>query len=613
MSYKALYRTYRPNSFDTVVGQQHIVKTLQNAIASNRMSHAYLFCGPRGTGKTSVAKLLAKSVNCSHPEKAPCNECDNCISIQAGNHPDVIEIDAASNNGVDEIRDLIEKVKYAPLQAKYKVYIIDEVHMLSQGAFNALLKTLEEPPSHVIFILATTEPHKVIPTIISRCQRYDFVRVNKKEIQQRIEEVLVNENITFEEEATRLISQLADGGVRDALSILEQCIAYAGDHLMAAHVNEIYGIATTQDKLELIKAVFVENVSELMIEIERISQKNIDIRRLTTDLMDILKEAVIYSYTKDETLLSKLSHEEVIDLLQVSPVIMLKMIDDLMDTTEKYRSSSNLLSYFEICLLKLMSHMTESEYSTQIVKEKTIKIPSSVSIVKSKIDEPITPIAKDVVKEIVNEVENESENFTDKSIKKDSVKIIKPAKTTPVESMKEVYSGGNTLEKVTLDTEFLLQLLVAGNKKQKLEQQEYWKTIGDYKRDWEWQKFANLLSQSEIAVSGEGYILIADPEISTVNELNSPDTQEELAKFIEKVVGTEGKIFAITHDEFKKLSGLFVQRREMNSLPEPYVAEFKPVEKEAKVSKNTKKEPLNPNFDLFGSDNVDIITEEITK
>lgn len=613
MSYKALYRTYRPNSFDTVVGQQHIVKTLQNAIASNRMSHAYLFCGPRGTGKTSVAKLLAKSVNCSHPEKAPCNECDNCISIQAGNHPDVIEIDAASNNGVDEIRDLIEKVKYAPLQAKYKVYIIDEVHMLSQGAFNALLKTLEEPPSHVIFILATTEPHKVIPTIISRCQRYDFVRVNKKEIQQRIEEVLVNENITYEEEATRLISQLADGGVRDALSILEQCIAYAGDHLMASHVNEIYGIATTQDKLELIKAVFVENVSELMIEIERISQKNIDIRRLTTDLMEILKEAVIYSYTKDDTLLSKLSREEVIDLLQVSPVIMLKMIDDLMDTTEKYRSSSNLLSYFEICLLKLMSHMTESEYSTQSVKEKTVKTPSSIPVNKANATESITPIAKDVVKEIVREVEKEAEIITEKTSKKNSTKTIKPVKTTPTEATKEVYIGGNVLEKVTLDTEFLLQLLVAGNKKQKLEQQEFWKTIGDYKRDWEWQKFANLLSQSEIAVSGEGYILIADPEISTVNELNSPDMQENLAKFIEKVVGTEGKVFAITLDEFKKLSGIFVQRRELNSLPEPYMAELKPVEKEEKVSKNTMKEPINPNFDLFGSDNVDIITEEITK
>ncbi len=390
MSYKALYRTYRPHSFDTVVGQKHIVQTLQNALTQHKVSHAYLFCGPRGTGKTTVAKLVAKSVNCLNPDEAPCNHCENCIGIQQGNHPDVIEIDAASNNGVDQIRELIEKVKYAPLQAKYKVYIIDEVHMLSQGAFNALLKTLEEPPAHVIFILATTEPHKVLPTIISRCQRYDFTRVSQKDIQGRIEEVLTKENIKFDHEATRLISQLSDGGVRDALSILEQVIAYSEDNLTAQHVNEIYGIATTQDKLQLLKAVQRQDVALLMTEIDEITQKNIDIRRLTNDLMELLKESVIYTYTKDAKLLMKLNVEEAKALGEIPSPIALRMIDDLMDTAEKYRSASDVLSYFEIGLLKLIGHLNAPAASVVPAQAKTEKPTKAVKA------EPVFEVEKPV-------------------------------------------------------------------------------------------------------------------------------------------------------------------------------------------------------------------------
>lgn len=256
MSYKALYRTYRPSSFEEVVGQQHIVTTLKNAVKQNKIAHAYLFCGPRGTGKTTIAKLLAKAVNCEDQQNAPCNQCRSCLAIQQGNHPDIVEIDAASNNGVDEVRELIEKVKYAPLEGRYKVYIIDEVHMMSSGAFNALLKTLEEPPSHVIFILATTEPQKVLPTIISRCQRYDFSKVGQNEIITRVRCVLEQEHIECEDEALRLVAQLADGGMRDALSIMDQCIAYAQNHITAAHVNEIYGITTVSEKIEMLQWIF---------------------------------------------------------------------------------------------------------------------------------------------------------------------------------------------------------------------------------------------------------------------------------------------------------------------------------------------------------------------
>ena len=205
MAYKALYRTYRPQTFEEVAGQQHIVKTLKNALQSGKIAHAYLFAGPRGTGKTSMAKLFAKALNCEHGVGCQCNECKNCKAIIDGSHPDVLELDAASNNGVDEIRDLIDKVKYGTILGRYKVYIIDEVHMLSAGAFNALLKTLEEPPEHVIFILATTEPHKILPTILSRCQRYDFEKVSDKDIKERLHSILDKEGVVFNESAINLI------------------------------------------------------------------------------------------------------------------------------------------------------------------------------------------------------------------------------------------------------------------------------------------------------------------------------------------------------------------------------------------------------------------------
>lgn len=241
--YQALYRKYRPQRFEDVVGQNAIIQTLKNAVVSQRVAHAYLFCGPRGTGKTTVAKIFAKMLNCEDPNLKPCEKCSNCQSFAAGNHPDIIEIDAASNNGVDEVRNLIERVKYAPMLGTHKVYIIDEVHMMSTGAFNASLKTIEEPPAHVVFILATTEPHKVIPTIVSRCQRYDFNKVGLDDITRRLKTVCSQEKIDVEEEALRLIGQLSDGGMRDSLSILDQCVAYCTSRITVNDVRDIYGLS----------------------------------------------------------------------------------------------------------------------------------------------------------------------------------------------------------------------------------------------------------------------------------------------------------------------------------------------------------------------------------
>ena len=247
MSYMALYRKFRPGTFEDVKGQDHISRTLQNQIKANRIGHAYLFCGTRGTGKTSVAKIFAKAVNCEHPvDGSPCGECEMCRAISEGRSMNVIEIDAASNNGVDNIREIREEVAYRPTEGKYKVYIIDEVHMLSIGAFNALLKTLEEPPEYVIFILATTEAHKIPITILSRCQRYDFKRISIDTISERLMDLMEKEQVEVEERAIRYIAKAADGSMRDALSLLDQCIAfYLGQKLTYDHVLEVLGAVDT--------------------------------------------------------------------------------------------------------------------------------------------------------------------------------------------------------------------------------------------------------------------------------------------------------------------------------------------------------------------------------
>ena len=263
MSYTALYRKFRPDNFDDVKGQDHIVTTLRNQITHDRIGHAYLFCGTRGTGKTSVAKVLAKAVNCEHPVNgSPCNECAMCKAIQAGTSMNVIEIDAASNNGVDNIREIREEVSYRPTEGRYKVYIIDEVHMLSTGAFNALLKTLEEPPSYVIFILATTEAHKIPITILSRCQRYDFHRITIDTIAARLQELLDAEGVEAEDKAVRYVAKAGDGSMRDALSLLDQCIAfYLGQKLTYDKVLEVLGAVDTEVFSKLLRQVLAGNVT----------------------------------------------------------------------------------------------------------------------------------------------------------------------------------------------------------------------------------------------------------------------------------------------------------------------------------------------------------------
>lgn len=332
MSYVALYRQWRPQDFHGLVGQEHISQTLQNAINLGRISHAYLFSGPRGTGKTSTAKILAKSLNCLQgPTAEPCNTCANCTKITAGNSMDVFEIDAASNRGIDEIRDLRETIKFAPVDGRYKVYIIDEVHMLTTEAFNALLKTLEEPPAHVVFILATTEAHKIPATIHSRCQRYDFRRISNREIEKRLLDVAGHTGLAIEDEAVKMIAVHADGGLRDALSILDQCATLSDSVINTEKVRQLLGLVGHEWVIRLTACLADKDVKETLLIVDELFNLGKDIRQVLLEMVLHIRSLMLYKaapdltgidfYIEDRSILAeqsaKFTHEELAGMIRL--------------------------------------------------------------------------------------------------------------------------------------------------------------------------------------------------------------------------------------------------------------------------------------------------------
>ena len=365
--YQSLYRKYRPTNFDEVVGQKIIIQTLKNAVKNNQITHAYLFAGPRGTGKTSIAKILAKIINCENLDGYnPCDKCVNCTQYNNKQAVDIIEIDAASNNGVEEIRDLKSKITLVPTTGKYKIYIIDEVHMLSTGAFNALLKTLEEPPKHVIFILATTDPHKIPSTILSRCQRFDFKKIDNLDIIRRIKKIVNTENIKIEGKAIEEIAVLSDGGMRDALSLLDQAISYSEDQITLEDIYEINGTVTPDQMNLLLQNIISNNVEDVFRKIDQLNEQGKDFYKLTEEIImylrDILLSRLVPNYNNIHDNLN-LKNDEVIIYIETFNKSLFEM-----------KNSNNMKLIFELTIIKLLESVKkQKKEETEFLESVNVK------------------------------------------------------------------------------------------------------------------------------------------------------------------------------------------------------------------------------------------------
>lgn len=422
--YQALYRKYRPTKFDQVVGQKIVVQTLKNSIKNNKLTHAYLFTGPRGTGKTSIAKILAKTINCLNLKDAtPCDECVNCIQYNKKQMIDVIEIDAASNNGVDEIRELKSKVNLVPNTGKYKIYIIDEVHMLTVGAFNALLKTLEEPPSHIVFILATTEPQKIPATILSRCQRFDFKKIPDELILNHLKEVTNVENINITDDALKELARLADGGMRDALSMLDQVSSFTDKEITPKDVHEINGTLAAEDIKELVVSLIEKDVSKVLKIINQYDKNGKNLAKLIEEIMLFMKNILMYKnafeYFKENN-----SNYQLYDI-DIEQKFVIKGIEILNETLGMMKQSVNQKIILETSMIKLISQEESEEVSSSHIQRPKLEVKNleakTLNIDKNIPDK--TTEENNITKKIKEEIEDKILDKVNQKIKEELKKV----------------------------------------------------------------------------------------------------------------------------------------------------------------------------------------------
>jgi DNA polymerase-3 subunit gamma/tau len=550
VAYQALYRVYRPQSFNDVVGQQHIIKTLQNALVQEKFSHAYLFSGPRGTGKTTAAKILAKAVNCEKaPIAEPCNECATCRGITDGSISDVIEIDAASNNGVDEIRDIRDKVKYAPSAVRYKVYIIDEVHMLSIGAFNALLKTLEEPPAHVIFILATTEPHKIPLTIISRCQRFDFKRISPEDIVYRMKEVLGSEELEVSEDALYEIAKASEGGMRDALSLLDQAISYSTEKVSLEDVLSITGAVSQAFIVKIVQAIFNENIVEALDSVESLIKNGKDPARFVEDLIFYYRDVLLYQASEENAyLLEKAAvNEEFKELSsKMDSAFIYKVIAELNQTQQEMKWSNHPRVLLEVALVKLAQSSTNQEDTLPY---------------------------QDILQKM-NQMEAELQQLKEKGIQVDHT-----AQAAQTEKKQTRQSRSQYKTPVGKVNEVLKNAT-----RQNLETiKRSWAQVLDTLKQQNKASHAALLSNSEpVASSDQSFILKFKYEIHCkMASENNNNVRDNLENILYTLIGSKREMVAIPESEWDKVREEFLQGQQSDGSSgqpqeeDPVVAEAK--------------------------------------
>ena len=569
MAYQALYRKWRPQKFEDMVGQTAVTKTLKNAIIHHKTSHAYLFTGPRGTGKTSAAKIFAKAINCLNPQDGePCNECLLCKGITEGTIGDVIEIDAASNNGVEEIRDIRDKARYAPTQATYKVYIIDEVHMLSTGAFNALLKTLEEPPKNVIFILATTEPHKIPATIISRTQRFDFRRITNDEIIQRLRYILEQEEIAYEEEALSVIARCANGGMRDALSLLDQVISFSDDKVSFEQAIQVSGSLTDDLMIEFVRLLTQQQAQAALLQLQ--------------DLLLLGKEA------------SRLIEE----WLEFSrDLLVAKQTGDMIGRSEAFVEFAKEVE--EAFLYRFMDALNQTQQEMRFTTKPTI----SLEVFTIKMAQPVVAVAQKAVpanQEYVSQLEEQLQILQQQmSQLLQGQGVVAPKKAISTPQAKASTYKPNIGE--------VYKVLDAATRKDLIFIRELW---GDLLQMLSTTQRALLKASEPVAASPNGFVLKFDYEILCQRAQESVELHEDITRHCQILAQYPGNFVSVTGEQWVQIRQDYLrdkkEKQEAEGVTHATEMEEQPTDEE---EKNEVEQLVQNTIDLFGEEIVHISEE----